>query len=251
MIEQFMDESCEWDSIYFEIIDQNGEVVKALYDKKKLAQQLSKDEFFDWRSAMSKVDPMLLDYIKRSIRVDKAKSEVTLHNKENIEMNVLQKFRKVTGGRYLLRSDLELGEDEKKIIKREMISNQEVEFSEFLYDIKIFKIYKLDNRDIIAYQIEIFTLNDPKVVYRYNYPMNFSAETHDPHTMIIDVVNIIEHPSEQLEEKDKKKKTGLNKTKDQASSSKVMMDLGGPNAGSNNASADDGQASSVAMSPEA
>jgi hypothetical protein len=28
---------------------------------------LSKDEFFDWKSAMSNVDPILLDYIKRSI----------------------------------------------------------------------------------------------------------------------------------------------------------------------------------------
>lgn len=46
---------------------------------------LSKDEFFDWKSAMSNVDPHLLDYIKRSIKVDKLKSEVSLHNKENIE----------------------------------------------------------------------------------------------------------------------------------------------------------------------
>lgn len=46
---------------------------------------LSKDEFFAWRSAMSNVNPHLLDYIKRSIKVDKLKSEVSLHNKENIE----------------------------------------------------------------------------------------------------------------------------------------------------------------------
>jgi len=57
-----------------------------------------------------------------------------------------------------MRFDLELPQDEKKIIKREMIANSEIEFSEFLYDIKIFKIFKITNRDIIAYQIEIFTL---------------------------------------------------------------------------------------------
>ena len=73
---------------------------------------LSKDDFFDWRSAMTNVDPHLLDYIKRSIKVDKLKSEVTLHNKENIEQNIFQKFRKVVGGKYLMRIDLELQPDE-------------------------------------------------------------------------------------------------------------------------------------------
>ena len=63
--------------------------MSALYDKKKLALMLSKDEFFDWRSAMGQVDPHLLDYIQRSISVDKGKSEVSLHNKENIEQNIL------------------------------------------------------------------------------------------------------------------------------------------------------------------
>ena len=108
-----------------------------------------------------------------------------------------------------MRSDLELPVDEQKIIKREMIANSEIEFSEFLYDIKIFKIYKLDNRDIIAYQIEIFTLNDANVVYRYNYPMNFSADCHDPHTMIVDIMNLIEHPLKDYPEEKKKGKLGM------------------------------------------
>jgi hypothetical protein len=89
LIEQFLDEQCNWDSIYFEIIDQNKDIVSALYDKKKLSHMLSKDEFFDWKSAMSQVDPKLLDYIKRSIKVNKAKSLVSLHNKENVEFNIM------------------------------------------------------------------------------------------------------------------------------------------------------------------
>ena len=35
-IEQFLEEQCDWDSIYFEIIDRNKDIVSALYDKKKL-----------------------------------------------------------------------------------------------------------------------------------------------------------------------------------------------------------------------
>ena len=165
---------------------------------------LSKDEFFDWRSAMAQIDPLLLNYIEKSMMVDKGKSEVSLINKDNIEQNILQKYRKLIGGSYIMRSDLELPDDEQKIIRREMIANSEIEFSEFLYDIKIFKIYKISNRDIIAYQIEIFTLNDANVVYRYNYPMNFSADCHDPHTMIVDIMNLIEHPLKDYPEEKKK-----------------------------------------------
>lgn len=84
-IEQHLEDHCDWDSIYFEIVDQNNETVAALYEKKKLSMMLSKDEFFDWKSALSNVDPHLLDYIQRSIKVDKLKSDVSLHNKENIE----------------------------------------------------------------------------------------------------------------------------------------------------------------------
>jgi hypothetical protein len=57
-----------------------------------------------------------------------------------------------------MRSDLGLTHDEHHIVRREMIANSEVEFSEFLYDIKVNKVFKISNRDIISYQIEIFTL---------------------------------------------------------------------------------------------
>ena len=93
-----------------------------------------------------------------------------------------------------MRLDLDLKPDEQKIVQKQMISNTEIEMSEFLYDIKIFQIQKISDKDIIAYQIEIFTLNDPDVVYLFNYPMNFSSETQDPHSLVIDVVNLIEHP---------------------------------------------------------
>jgi hypothetical protein len=181
-------------------------MVAALYDKKKLSLMLSKDEFFDWKSAMSNVDPLLLDYIKKSIKVDKGKGDVTLHNRENVEHNVYEKYRKVIGGRYLMRADLELSADEQKIIKKQMISNTEIEMSEFLYDVKIYQVFKIVDRCIIAYQIEIFTLYDPDVVYLYNYPMNFTPDTQDPHTLVIDVVNLIEHPRGEKPGEEKKGK---------------------------------------------
>lgn len=55
----------------------------------------------------------------------------------------------------------------------------------------------------------MFTLNDPDVVYIYNYPMNFSAETQDPHSLVIDVVDLIRHPLKTYIEN---KKGKLNRT---------------------------------------
>jgi len=99
---------------------------------------LAKDEFFDWQSAMSEVDPLLLDYIKNSIKVDKLKGEIWLHNKENVQLNIMQKYRKEIGGKYVIRSDLQMSADELRIISKSMIANSEAEMSEFLYDIKVF-----------------------------------------------------------------------------------------------------------------
>ena len=176
-IEQYLEEQCEWGEIHFQITDQNQEVVTSLYDNKKLAQMLAKDEYLDWASALSRVNPLLLGYIQQSLVVDKAKGDVSLHNSDNQEINVVNKFRKFIGGKYLYRCDVDITQSEKKMICKHLLVNTEVELCEFLYDIKIYQIQKLKDRDIIAYQIEIFTLNDPDVIYQYTYPMNFSAET--------------------------------------------------------------------------
>jgi hypothetical protein len=195
-IEQYLEETCpEWDSVYFEISDsQQAEPVAALFDKRRLSDMLAVDEYFDWASALAQVDPLFLDYIQRSLKVDKAKGEVRLHNKENVEQNIMEKYRRAVGGKYLMRQDLGLTSDEERLVSKILIANREAEMCEFLYDIKIFQIQKISNKDLVAYQLEIFTLNDPDVAYQYTYPMNFSAETQDPHTLIIDVINLVEHP---------------------------------------------------------
>ena len=41
-----------------------------------------------------------------------------MHNKENIEQNIFQKYRKAIGGKYLTRADLDLNADEKKIVEK-------------------------------------------------------------------------------------------------------------------------------------
>jgi len=50
---------------------------------------LAKDEYLDWKSALVQIDPLLLDYIKYSIKVDKLKGEINFYNNDNIEQNIL------------------------------------------------------------------------------------------------------------------------------------------------------------------
>jgi len=110
------------------------------------------------------------------------------------------------GGSYCKRKDLDLTEDEKKIVNKLMIDNREHVFSEFLYDIKIYELQRIKDKDIISYQIEIFMLHEPEVAYLYNYPMNSASHIQDPHTLIIEEFNLIDNPLRRGLEQEKKNK---------------------------------------------
>lgn len=84
------------------------------------------------------MEPLLLDYFKSSLQVDKIKGDVTLLNKENVESHIIDKFKKCAVGKYLSRVDLELTADEGKVVRKVPIVNSEKEMSEHLYDIKLF-----------------------------------------------------------------------------------------------------------------
>ena len=107
---------------------------------------------------------------------------------------------------FLNRIDIELNADEKKYISRSLISNTEIEFSEFVYDLKIYQVQMIESKDVIAYQIDIFTFSDPDTIYRFNYPMNYTPETNDPHSLVFDIFNLVEHPLKHQKEEKKSKK---------------------------------------------
>ena len=88
--------------------DEEKETIVSLFNVKKLAAMLSKDEFFERKSVLSNIDSHFLTYIKESIKVDKLKGEVYLENRNNIERNIIQKYKMHLGGKYLDRNDSEL-----------------------------------------------------------------------------------------------------------------------------------------------
>lgn len=48
--------------------------------------------------------------------------------------------------------------------------NQEVDMSEISYDVKMYKVFS--RKQIISYSLEIFSLNEPDLIYRYNYALH-------------------------------------------------------------------------------
>lgn len=51
--------------------------------------------------------------------------------------------------------------------------NQEVDMSEFSYDVKLFQVFnRHKERQALSYSFEIFSHNEPDLIYRYNYALH-------------------------------------------------------------------------------
>lgn len=91
-------------------------------------------------------------------------------------------------------------EESAEVLTKTLLLNDEVDFTEFSYDIKLFKISRIHafgaqtdaGIDILAYHIEIFNLNEPELVYRYRLPVS-GVQPCDPLTFVVDVFNLINH----------------------------------------------------------
>ena len=57
-----------------------------------------------------------------------------------MEKNILQKYKMYLGGRYLGRMDVDLPPAELKVMRRQLISNEEIQFCQYLYDIKVYEL---------------------------------------------------------------------------------------------------------------
>ena len=82
-----------------------------------------------------------------------------------------------------------------KIVQK-LLMNNEVEMCEFAYDIKLYENIGLLKDRTISYTLEIFSLNDPEVIYCFNHPIYISQNSKIQTSMetIVDVLNLVEHP---------------------------------------------------------
>ena len=97
------------------------------------------------------------------------------------------------------------GEESSKLMKKELIFNEEVDFTEISYDIKLFKVSRSSpfgsgnlqiGCETLSYHIEIFNVNQPDVIYKHRIPVQQTSlsSVHDPSTFIVDVFNLIDNP---------------------------------------------------------
>ena len=65
------------------------------------------------------------------------------------------------------------------LLTKSLVLNQEMEFTEHTYDIKLFKITRAPIvgsdaqliAEILAYHLEIFNINQPDILYKYRIPV--------------------------------------------------------------------------------
>lgn len=53
--------------------------------------------------------------------------------------------------------------------------NQEVDLSEFSYDVKLYQIFSKEinaEKRALSYSFEVFCLNEPDLIYRYNHALH-------------------------------------------------------------------------------
>ena len=72
------------------------------------------------------------------------------------------------------------------------------------YDIKLFKLMRATQvgsgtidlaNEVIQYNLEIFNLNEPEVLYKFVLPVHqMGSKSRDPVSFIVDLFNLVDHP---------------------------------------------------------
>ena len=90
-IEEYFTE-LDWDYLYLEMVDQTGDQINQLFDKKKISQMLSRDEYLDWKSTLSQYETFVR-YIKESLKVNKRTADVYFENNLFLSKNIFEKYK--------------------------------------------------------------------------------------------------------------------------------------------------------------
>ena len=216
--EMFMDENAEFDQIYVETMSQSDDLCYALIEKRGLARILTRDVTCQWQPLISAWGRGLVDYLFDNVAVDVHEKTLDFYNRADITDLLVTQCRTVAGGQ-ILRRDANLmvdgfGEEAAELLQKTLVLNQEIDFTEFSYDIKLFKISSKSpygggrlevGSETLSYHLEIFNINQPDVIYKYRLPVQQDTEhnVHDPMTFAVDVFNLIDHPLKEIEERER------------------------------------------------
>ena len=150
----------------------NDDLIFLLLDKKKMAKILTRDVTCDWRNTLTMWTHDLMDYIFKNMVIDLDKKKMDIYNSEDITDLLVNQCRSVNGGQLLNKDENVIvdgfDEEAQTLMKKTLVMNEEVDFTEISYDIKLFKISRVSpfgsgylniGCETLSYHVEIFNVN--------------------------------------------------------------------------------------------
>lgn len=186
----------------------NDDHLFLMLDRKSMAKMLTKDVTCDWRRLLTMWAGDLTDYFFKNIVLDPVNPKIEIFNAKDISELLVSQCRAVNGGQILLKENNLIvdgfEQEAAKLLKKTLVLNEEVDFTEISYDIKLYKISRSSpfgsgNLDVgcetLSYHVEIFNLNQPDVIYKHRIPVHQqnTNNVHDPVTFVVDVFNLIDN----------------------------------------------------------
>ena len=145
---------------------------------------LTRDVTCDWKRLISLYSHDFVDYVFNNIVIDPENKKLDIYNQTDITELLVGHCRAVNGGQLVMKEDNMIvdgfGEESAKLMKKELIFNEEVDFTEISYDIKLFKVSRASpfgsgnlqvGCETLSYHIEIFNVNQPDVIYKHRIPV--------------------------------------------------------------------------------
>ena len=94
-----------------------------------------------------------------------------------------------------------------ELLDKTLVMNQEVDFAEFSYDVKLFRVSKKTQLleafesaggvQPFAYHVEVFNMNEPDKIYMYRVPVSHERVA-DPITFSAEVFNLVHYDLSQI-----------------------------------------------------
>ena len=110
--------------------------------------------------------------------------KLDFYNKADVTELLATQCRTVSGGQILRREQNLMvdgfGEEAAQLLQKTLVLNQEIDFTEFSYDIKLFKVTRKSpfgdgsleiGSETLAYHLEIFNVNQPDIIYKHRLPV--------------------------------------------------------------------------------
>ena len=174
---------------------------------------LVRDFTIDWAALLTNWRTRLIEYIRDNLDIvadpNTQQQTMTVRNKTDITNFLVTQCQTVHGSKIYERTRNVIvdsfSDESNELLSKIPVLNQEVDFTEYTYDIKVFKVVRKSaygdkvnaysdqvGSETLAYHIEIFNVGEPNLVYKYRLPVR-AHHPNDPLTFIVDVFNLIDH----------------------------------------------------------